>query len=276
KELIARGIHRNSQRKDKPFIAVNCGSIPENLLESEFFGHVKGAFTGAEYDRKGLFEEADSGTLFLDEIGELPLALQVKLLRVLQEQEIRPVGSVEIKKINVRVLAATARNLEEDVADGLFREDLFYRLNVVTLRLPPLRERREDIPHLCGHFLTQLNRELKLKVESISASGMEILMGREWKGNIRELRNCLERAVIVADSKQISARDLGKPPGESSCDDELGEMLGTFSLKQAKRIVEKKLIARALEACKGNKSMAARMLEISYPSLLAKIKEYLD
>lgn len=276
KELIARGIHQNSERKDKPFIAVNCGSIPENLLESEFFGYAKGAFTGAEHDRKGLFEEANGGTLFLDEIGELPLGLQVKLLRVLQEQEIRPVGSVKTKNINTRVLTATAKNMEQEVDDGRFREDLFYRLNVLTLQLPPLRERKEDIPHLCAHFLTILNKKMNLSIEEVSPEAMTLLLGREWKGNIRELKNSLERAAIVAETNQILPADLSGSPTKNSCDGKIDEMLGTFSLKQAKKIIEKKLISRALDACNGNKSMAARMLEISYPSLLAKIKEYLQ
>ena len=276
KELIAKGIHQNSTRKTKPFIAVNCGSIPENLLESEFFGYVKGAFTGAEHDRKGLFEEAYSGTLFLDEIGELSLGLQVKLLRVLQEQEIRPVGSVKTIKTNVRVITATAKDMEKEVAEGRFREDLFYRLNVLPLHLPPLRERKEDIPYLCAHFLARLNIKMDLAIEEVSPDAMTILLEQEWKGNIRELKNCLERAAILAETNQIIPEDLTGPHIKSSHDEQINELLGTFSLKQAKKIIEKKMISRALEACKGNKSMAARMLEISYPSLLTKIKEYLD
>lgn len=276
KELIAQGIHHNSNRKEKPFIAVNCGSIPENLLESEFFGYTKGAFTGADKDRKGLFEEADNGTLFLDEIGELPQGLQVKLLRVLQEQEIRPVGSVKTKKINTRVITATAKNLEEQVTLGQFREDLFYRLNVITLQLPPLRERKEDIPYLCAHFLTVLNQKMGLHIEEIAPEAMTVLLGRDWKGNIRELKNCLERAAIVAESEQILVQDLSPGQNRASSTDPINEIFGTFSLKQGKKIMEKKMISQALETSKGNKSMAARMLEISYPSLLAKIKEYLD
>ncbi|MCF8055734.1 MAG: sigma-54 dependent transcriptional regulator [Desulfocapsa sp.] len=276
KELIAKGIHRHSNRKDKPFIAINCGSIPENLLESEFFGYVKGAFTGADHDRKGLFEEADSGTLFLDEIGELPLSLQVKLLRVLQKLEIRPVGSLKTIKINVRVITATAKDMEQEVAEGHFREDLFYRLNVLTLKLPPLRERKEDIPYLCSHFLSRLNAKMDLAIEEISPEAMSILLAQEWKGNVRELNNCLERAAITAETNQILPVNLTGSWGNAPCNEELNELLGTFSLKQAKKIVETKMISRALDTCKGNKSMAARMLEISYPSLLAKIKEYLD
>lgn len=275
KELIAKGIHHHSQRKNKPFIAVNCGSIPENLLESEFFGYIRGAFTGADTDRKGLFEEAEGGTLFLDEIAELPLGLQVKLLRVLQEHEIRPVGSVKSRNTNVRVITATAKDMDKEVADGNFREDLFYRLNVLTLKLPPLRERREDIPHLCSHFLTMLNTKMQLNVEGITSEAMAILLGRDWKGNIRELKNCLERAVIITEGPQLQPADISGSHVMSSCDEKIDDMLGTFSLKQAKKIIEKKLISRALDACNGNKSMAARMLEISYPSLLAKIKEYL-
>ncbi len=275
KELIARGIHQNSERSNKPFIAVNCGSIPENLLESEFFGYTKGAFTGADKDHTGLFEETDQGTLFLDEIGELPQGLQVKLLRVLQEQEIRPLGSVKTKKVHSRVVTATAKNLEEEVAKGNFREDLFYRLNVLTLEIPPLRERKEDIPYLCAHFVTRLNAKMNLQIENIAQDAMTILLGRDWKGNIRELENCLERAAIVAESQQIRAEDLSPLQKISCCNEPLNELLGTFSIKQAKKIMEKKMIAQALEVSKGNKSMAARMLEISYPSLLNKIKAYL-
>jgi len=275
KELIAKGIHRNSDRRDNPFIAINCGSIPENLLESEFFGYVKGAFTGADKNHKGLFEEASGGTLFLDEIGELPLGLQVKLLRVLQEQEIRPVGSVKTRKINSRIITATAKDMEQEVEDGKFREDLFYRLNVLTLKLPPLRDRKEDIPRLCSHFLNMLNKKMHLAIEYVSADAMGILLSREWKGNIRELKNCLERAAIVAETNQIQPADLSSAQTKQSANSTIENMLGTFSLKQAKRVIEKQLISRALEASNGNKSMAARMLEISYPSLLAKIKEYL-
>lgn len=276
KELIAKGIHHHSARKNMPFIAINCGSIPENLLESEFFGYSKGAFTGADSDRKGLFEEANAGTLFLDEIGELPLGLQVKLLRVLQEQEIRPVGSVKTRKINVRVITATAKDMEQEVAEGRFREDLFYRLNVLPLKLPPLRERKEDIPRLCTHFLAILNKKMGLSLETVSPDAMGILLGRDWKGNIRELKNCLERAAVVAETNQILPADLGCAEHNEAYHGSINEFLGTFSLKQAKKIVEKKLIGRALEASDGNKSMAARMLEISYPSLLSKIKEYLE
>ncbi len=274
KELIAKGIHHNSTRKDKDFIAINCGSIPENLLESEFFGYVKGAFTGADRDRKGLFEQADSGTLFLDEIGELPLGLQVKLLRVLQENEIRPVGSLKTKKINVRVITATAKDLEQEVRSGKFREDLFYRLNVLTLKLPPLRERKDDIPYLCTHFLSRLNEKMGLDIKNISPEAMTLLLSQDWKGNIRELKNCLERAAILADTDQILAKDLTDPHDPRTTKQQINEILGTYSLKAAKKIIEKEMINQALEASNGNKSMAARMLEISYPSLLAKIKEY--
>ena len=276
KELIAKGIHHHSARRKKPFIAINCGSIPENLLESEFFGYIKGAFTGADKNKKGLFEEACSGTLFLDEIGELPQTLQVKLLRVLQEQEIRPVGSVKTKKINTRVITATAKNMGKEVQLGNFREDLYYRLNVITLEIPPLRERKEDIPPLCNHFLTMLNKQMNCSIKGISADGRAYLLARDWQGNIRELKNCLERAVIIAESDSIGLDDLYNRTNKTACEDNIDEILGTFSLKQAKKIIEQKMIRRALETSKGNKSMAARMLNISYPSLLAKIKKYLD
>jgi len=276
KELVARSLHEHSQRRSRNFVAINCGAVPETMIEDELFGHESGAFTGAEGQRIGKFEHANGGTLFLDEIGELPPNLQVKLLRVLQEQEIRPVGSVKTKKIDTRVITATAKDLEEQVAEGNFREDLFYRLNVITLQLPPLRERREDIPYLCSHILTMLNKKMGLQIEDVEPDAMTVLLGREWRGNIRELKNCLERAAIVAETNQITVADLSPGQNRSSCNDPINEIFGTFSLKQGKRIMETKMIRQALETSKGNKSMAARMLEISYPSLLAKIKEYLE
>jgi len=276
KELIARNIHENSDRSDKPFIAINCGAFQEELLANELFGHEKGAFTGAVSQKRGRFERADKGTIFLDEIGEMDLSLQVKILRVIQEREFERVGGTKTQKVDVRIVAATNRDLEKEVAKGTFREDLFYRLNVLTLQLPPLRERKEDIPQLCTHFLAMLNKKMNLSIEDVSPDAMGILLGREWKGNIRELKNCLERAAIVAETNQILPADLSGSQTKNSCDEKINEMLGTFSLKQAKRIIEKKLISRALDASNGNKSMAARMLEISYPSLLAKIKEYLE
>ena len=274
KELVAQGIHDKSSRADMPFIAVNCGGVPETLLESEFFGYMKGAFTGANQNKKGLFAEADGGTLFLDEIGELPLSLQVKLLRVLQEGEIRPVGAGKTVKIDVRMIAATSRNLEEDVQNGLFRDDLFFRLNVVHLDIPPLRCRKEDIPILCSHFLQKLSRKIDHAVQNISPAAMSLLMKHEWPGNVRELENVMEHAVVFSSKKIILPEDLPENIGGRSGNRRLDDFFGGFSLKKAQKVMEKSLIGRALEATDGNKSSAAKLLEISYPSLLNKIKEY--
>ncbi len=274
KELVARGIHDRSSRADQPFIAVNCGGIPESLMESEFFGYVKGAFTGANHDRNGLFAEADGGTLFLDEIGELPIPLQVKLLRVLQENEIRPVGGGKTKKIDVRMIAATARNLEDDVHNGLFRDDLFFRLNVVHLDIPPLRARRDDIPILCDHFLKKLFHKMNHSVQNISPATLSLLMKHDWPGNVRELENVIEHATIFADKNIILPENLPENFGGKNDGRRLDDFFQGFSIKTAQKSMEEGLIKRALEATAGNKSNAAKLLEISYPSLLSKIKEY--
>ncbi len=274
KELIARGIHYASPRADQTMVPVNCGGIPETLLESELFGHVKGAFTGADRQHKGLFEEAEGGTIFLDEVGELPLSLQVKILRVLQENEIRPVGSTETRKVDVRVIAATSRNLEEEIEEGEFREDLFYRLNVMPIHLPPLREHPEDIPLLCRHFIKLFNEKLGIEVDGISPEAMAGLMSMVWSGNVRELENVIERGMVLCDSRMLRLEDL---PGKDEKDGTglicLGEEAG-LSLKKAKKIWERNLIIRALDATDGNRSRASELLEISFPSLLNKIKDY--
>ena len=275
KELVARGIHKKSPRSAGPFVAVNCGSIPENLLESELFGYVRGAFTGADRDKKGLFEVADNATLFLDEIGELPLSMQVKLLRVLQEQEVMRIGASSPVKINVRVITATARDLAGEVKKGNFREDLYYRLNVVELHVPPLRERAEDIPLLCSHFLRRFAASMEVgSVQEVTPAAMKLLLAYPWPGNVRELENTMERAVILTNSNLIRPENLPEKISGHNYDRRLEDILCTFSLKEGKRILEHRLIARALEATQGNKSRAAELLEISYPSLLAKIKEY--
>jgi len=212
KELVARGIHFAGERADKPLVPVNCGGIPETLLESEFFGFRRGAFTGADRDKKGLFEEADGGTLFLDEIGELYPALQVKLLRVLQEGEIRPLGATATIRVNVRVIAATARDLEGLAAEGRFRRDLFYRLNVITIHLPPLRERPEDIPLLVNHFMERLNRRLGRQVKAIGPQAMSLLLDHQWPGNVRELKNGIERAMVMVGGDEILPAHLPFAP----------------------------------------------------------------
>ncbi len=275
KELVARGIHSRSPRAGKPFVAVNCGSVPENLLESEFFGYVRGAFTGADRNKKGLFEEAQGGTLFLDEIGELPPAMQVKLLRVLQEHEIRRIGSNKSTEIDVRIVVATARNLAEEVQAGRFREDLYYRLNVINVHIPSLRERAGDIPLLCDFFIEKFAGQMDAgKVHGVSPAAMKLLMLHPWPGNVRELENVIERAVILAEKNVILPENLPEKLGGRKHDRRLDDILGTLSIKEGRRMLEYRLISRALESTGGNKSRAAELLEISYPSLLSKIKEY--
>jgi two-component system response regulator AtoC len=275
KELIARGIHFHGQRAKEPLVPVNCGGIPENLLESELFGYKKGAFTGADRDKKGLFEEAQGGSIFLDEIGELPLALQVKLLRVLQENEIRPVGDAKTRKIDVRVIAATAKDLEEEMQRGAFREDLFYRVNVMPIRLPPLRERMEDVPLLCQHFIERFEQRLGKDVAEIAPATMAVLMKHVWPGNVRELENIIERAVVLTEGPILLPEHL--PPEIHSTLSQpapLGNAVQGYSLKAAQRVIEEKLIIKALQETGGNRTQAAKLLEISHPSLLSKIKTY--
>ncbi len=274
KELVAQGIHQLSNRGNKAFVAINCGGLPENLIESELFGYKKGAFTGADTNKNGLFCEADGGTLFLDEIGELPVALQVKLLRVLQEGEVQPIGAAKPQKVDVRVIAATARNLSDEMRRGVFRKDLYYRLNVVHVHLPPLRERIGDIPLLSEYFLKRYVRRLDSPVTGIAPSTMALLLHHAWPGNVRELENVMERAVVLAEKKVILPENLPPAFGVQNGSRRLDDIFGGFSIKQAQKIMETSLIRRALQATGGNKSKAAELLEISYPSLLNKIKEY--
>ena len=275
KELVARGLYRKSSRANQPFLAVNCGSVPENLLESEFFGYVRGAFTGADRNKKGLFAEADKGTLFLDEIGELPSTMQVKLLRVLQEHEIRQLGSVTSKKIDVRIVAATAKDLAAEVEAGRFREDLFYRLNVINIHIPPLRERTVDIPLLCAYFIEQFSSRMDaLEIDGIAPAAMKLLLAHSWPGNVRELENVIERAMILADSRTIQPKNLPIKLSDKDGDHCFADFRDLYSIKQGRRMLEQCLINRALAATGGNKSRAAELLEISYPSLLSKIKGY--
>jgi two-component system response regulator AtoC len=270
KEVLARAIHAQSPRHEAAFVAVNCGAIPDTLLESELFGHARGAFTGADRAKRGLVAEADGGTLFLDEIGELPTALQVKLLRVLQEEEIRPVGESKARAVDVRVIAATSRQLEVEVREGRFREDLFYRLNVVRLEVPPLRERPKDVPLLADHFLERFSAALGKPVHRLMDDALDRLVAYPWPGNVRELENVIERAVILADGEHITPRELPESvlaPTTAAGDTD-------YSLKRARRRAEMGAIRRALQATAGNRTHAARLLEISHRALLYKIKEY--
>jgi two-component system response regulator AtoC len=274
KELIARAIHTSSPRASGPLVPINCGGIPENLLESELFGYKKGAFTDAVRDKPGHFEEADGGTLFLDEIGDLPLPLQVKLLRVLQEEEITALGCVGPKKIDVRVIAATSKDLKKEVEGVRFREDLFYRINVMPIHLPALRDRRGDIPLLFGYFIDFFNRKLKKNVEGLSSKALPLLMAYPWPGNVRELENVTERAVLLARGRWITPEDL---PSYISSGDGFPspiEPLSSLSIKKASKNLERELIRRVLALTGGNRSQAARILEVSRPMLLSKIKEF--
>jgi two-component system response regulator AtoC len=275
KELVARALHDLSPRAAFSFVAVNCGAIPSELLESELFGHVRGAFTDASRTKKGLVEEADGGTLFLDEVGELPLPMQVKLLRFIEDEEVRPLGDVRARRVDVRVVAATARDLRKAVAAGQFREDLLYRLDVVTVRLPPLRDRREDIPALAAHFLARHAR-LRPDLEGLALGddAREALLAHRWPGNVRELEHALERAVVLADGPVVREQDLPEsvrapPPGPPP---EAGE--AGLSVKRATRALEERLIRAALERTGGNRTRAAELLELSYRALLYKIRDY--
>ena len=274
KELIARALHYNSTRANKAFVAVNCGAIPENLLESELFGHLKGAFTDASQTKKGLFVEADGGSLFLDEIGELPLSLQVKLLRVLQEEEVRPVGGSRPRSVDARIIAATLHDLSKRVAEGTFREDLYYRLAVLPLRIPPLRERREDIPLLVEHFMEAHNRRLKTHVTEIEPAALRLLMDHAWPGNVRELENTVERAIVLAEGPVITVDGLPERIREQR--DRIRQTLlgSSLSIKAANRVIEEELIRRALTKTGGNRTAASKLLEISHRALLYKIKDY--
>jgi Nif-specific regulatory protein len=269
KELIARFIHYNSSRRHKPFVCVNCTALPENLLESELFGHEKGAFTGADSKKLGRFELADGGTVFLDEIGETSTTLQLKLLRVLQEREFERVGGTETVKVNVRILAATNKNLEEAIKKMAFREDLYYRLNVVTLFLAPLRERKEDIPLLSKYFLRIYNQRMSKRVSEISPQTMDLLLKYPWPGNVRELRNIIERALVLGSKDRILPEHL---PLEV-------QMVEKKSYPQAQknlplREMEKQHITEVLQAVKGNKTKAASLLGIDRSTLYEKIKAY--
>jgi two-component system response regulator AtoC len=269
KELVARALHGEGCRKRGPFVAVNCSAISSSLMESELFGHVKGAFTGADREKQGLFAAADGGTLFLDEIGELPRELQPKLLRVLQEGEILRVGETRPRKVDVRVLAATARDLREEVEKGRFRDDLFYRLAVVEIQIPPLRERPEDIPLLAENFISRIAAREGRPFPKIQADALEMLRSYPWPGNVRELENFMEKTMIFCRGEMI---DLDSLPWEVRRRNR--NETESLSLKQATMRLEGEYIRRALAATGGNRTRAARLLEISLRGLLYKIKEY--
>jgi two-component system response regulator AtoC len=274
KELVARALHSGSSRKNKPFIPLNCGAIPETLLESELFGHKRGAFTDAHADKKGLFAEADQGTLFLDEIGELPLTLQVKLLRVLQEGRIRPLGTARDQAVDVRVVAATVRDLRREVEESRFREDLYYRLNVLQINVPPLRDRRDDVVLLVEHFIERNNARLGTQIRDVDQRARKLLLNYPWPGNVRELENTIERAVVLAEGDVLSVGDLPERMREPADPVAASLATGELSIKKTARFMEETLIRRALEKTGGNRTAAAKILEISHRALLYKIKDY--
>jgi two-component system response regulator HydG len=271
KELVAKSIHFAGIFRNKPFIPVDCGSLVPTLIESELFGHVRGAFTGATHPKDGLLAIAEGGTVFLDEIGELPVDLQAKLLRAIQEKEIRPVGSVKRVPINVRILAATNRDLERAVGDGTFRRDLFFRLNVLTLRIPPLRERRQDIPLLVAHFLERIGNDAGME-KTISDESLQALLSYDWPGNVRELENALERACALSSADEIQQRDL--PTQIYSCPSELSVVSPPKSGIVPIAELEKHTILNALTQVNGDKILAARLLGIGKTTLYRKLKEY--
>ncbi len=279
KELIARAIHHSSGRRDHPMITVNCGAIPENLMESEFFGHVRGAFTGAHANKTGMFAAADEGTIFLDEIGELPMHLQVKLLRVLQERRIRAVGATQEVPVDVRIIAATNQDLESGIKEGRFREDLYYRLNVIRLEMPALRHRTEDVPLIARHFLRRHSEEMDKRIEDFEPDAMETLLAYDFPGNVRELENIVERAVTLENSQWIRRDNL--PPWMLRAASALGELAAAvklpaegLDLEELLAGLEKDVINQALERTGGNRTEAARLLGISFRSIRYKLEKY--
>lgn len=277
KELFARAIHNLSNRRDYPFVPINCAAIPRDLLESELFGHEKGSFTSADSKKLGKFELADKGTIFLDEVGDMDLILQSKLLRAIETGEIERVGAVKAVQVDVRIIAASNKELEKEVEDKKFREDLYYRLNVFPVRIPPLRERREDIPLLVEYFIKKYCLEIKTSAKSISKEALDLLMKYFWKGNVRELENMIERAVILCDGDMITPDHfiLNRQFGiESQGKNAYGDGTLESVSKEALRKAETQRISEALRETKGNKTKAAEILQVSYKTLLTKIKEY--
>jgi transcriptional regulator with GAF, ATPase, and Fis domain len=277
KGLVAKAIHQNSKRKNKPFISINCGAIPENLLESELFGHVRGAFTGATVSKSGKFELAHGGTVFLDEIGDMSADLQVKVLKVLEEGEFEQVGGAKTLKADVRVIAATHRDLPEEVKNGNFRQDLFYRLYVIPIGLPALRDRKSDIPYLASYFMQISNHQNNRQLEGISGEALGVMVGYSWPGNVRELRNVVERLVVLIGSGKISANDLPKElkaaNGYASTQSiEISD--DGISLNSAVTEFEKDLILQSLEKTKWVKNKAAKLLQLNRTTLVEKIKRH--
>jgi sigma-54 specific flagellar transcriptional regulator A len=277
KGLIAQAIHKQSYRNDQPFVSINCGAIPENLLESELFGHLKGAFTGATANKVGKFEAANGGTIFLDEIGDMSQDLQVKILKVLEERCFEPVGSCKTVTVNVRIVAATHRDLEEEVQKGNFREDLFYRLFVIPIELPSLRDRRSDIPHFVAHFLDCLNKTKKTHVHSISDDALDVLRQHGWPGNVRELANLMERIVVIKGEGKIEINDLPEKMKNEAPNNRFRapEITGDgLCLNTAVSEFEKRLIYQSLEKTKWVKNRAAQLLHVKRTTLVEKIKRY--
>lgn len=279
KEVVAKAIHYNGPLKDKPFVTINCGAIPENLMESEMFGHKKGSFTGAISDKVGLFEVADGGTLFLDEVGELPITIQVKLLRAIQERVIRRVGATDDHKIEVRIIAATNRNLEDMVKSGGFRQDLYYRLNVINIKTPPLRDRKEDIPILAHHFLKKYNDKLGKNINGISTEAMEILANYDYPGNVRELENMLERTVALEGGSTVLPESLpplvNTPSGRKMASSHEIEVTDQgVDLDKVMGQIEKELLIKAIHTAGGVKKRAAKLLNITFRSMRYRVEKY--
>jgi DNA-binding NtrC family response regulator len=282
KELVATALHDGSSRRDKPLIKINCAAIPKDLMESELFGYERGAFTGAVTSKPGRFELADQGTLFLDEIGEVPLEMQVKLLRVLQESEFERVGGIKTTRVDVRLIAATNRNLEEEIEANRFRKDLFYRLNVVPIHLAPLRDRSSDVPALVRHFIEKYNKRLHKKIEGIAPEALTQLQAYPWPGNIRELENLMERLLVFADGPRIELKNLPEPvrgggqppPSPPGVTPQPGDTPLKDFLKQRQAQIERSFIVQALQKTEGNVTRAAKLLQISRKSLQTKMKDF--
>ncbi|PIW69656.1 MAG: Fis family transcriptional regulator, partial [Ignavibacteriales bacterium CG12_big_fil_rev_8_21_14_0_65_30_8] len=270
KELVARSLHYKSKRNKKPFLAINCGAISENLIESELFGHKKGAFTGAISDKEGLIKAANGGTFFLDEISEMPLNLQVKMLRAIQEKEITPVGTSLTLKIDVRFIASTNRDLKKEIAEGRFREDLYYRLNVIEIDLPSLKDRTDDIPLLADHFLNKYRAEMNKRIRGFSDDAIRALISHEWKGEVRELENVIERAVIFCKDEFISIKDL---PDSFSFISDSTDHSKLGSLDESVRRYEKNFIIKVLEANNNDKEKTAEQLKVGLSTIYRKLKE---